>query len=614
MVQNALQNYKTIKSDPEVSASKSWSDVARNYKNNFIPDAQEELNNIIQAAQYAYNDPVGTAKAIGGHMYDMGVGLGSKTLDALPVGYNPTGDVKYHREEALDNVINDLKEKYGSVEGFKNYLSEHPAQATAELATIALGGTRLLKGGVDFLNSPDFVRLLEDESGAVTLPGAPRVPAPERKPGDVRVSTRLPSGPNAIENPYTHQLSTGLDETLRSPSFDKNKDLLAEYPGFAFLKGMGREDAAEAFVNRGRDNLVWLFKNSPEIMQERSPRWYEGANRIAESLAQRYGVPKQAVAGAMAALSPQLDWYTNASQAERIGDFIFGPKSSMRMTPEMASYAKTIDTLKTNPVNKEATKNIMGKRFSDLTNPTEQAIWLRLYDEMHNPTSFRSITPEGEYGDFIRNNNGDPRKMFWLNFGNIGKAIQSYQSGGDMDVISPLLGDMHKVRNFYNNIVDPYDRIFGDVTADTHQVAATHLRPLSGKSAAVSHNFGVGLAPKDQPFGYVAPSKSTIDGVKGLYGLYTEATRRAAADLGMLPRAAQSSTWEPIRELFTETWKGNKANVERVDNIWRDYDKGYLTLNEARNQIFDLAGGVGAPEWSKSGIKVYDPEKHSSYR
>ena len=40
----------------------------------------------------------------------------------------------------------------------------------------------------------------------------------------------------------------------------------------------------------------------------------------------------------------------------------------------------------------------------------------------------------------------------------------------------------------------------------------------------------------------------------------------------MLPRAAQSATWEPVRELFPADWKTAKERC-RVDDIWKAYDR-----------------------------------------
>lgn len=437
--------------------------------------------------------------------------------------------------------------------------------------------------------------------------------APAIQAGDTSVSTRFPTGKTAPENPLTHHLTIGLDEFKNSPAFEHNVSLLSSYPGYGRLAGMAPEEAAQAYINQSADNLVWLYNNSPEVIKQRSPLWYDGANRISNALAERYGIPRQSVSGAIANLSPQKDWFMNMSLAERVGDTLFGPAASKRMTPEMLALGKSLSAINNSKTNSLAFKKIQGKRLSELTDPIEQAMWIRLYDETNNPRSFRSITPEGDYGDFIVNQDGSLSSAAWGSFPMIAKAVKAYQSGGDMNIISPTLGDMHKVRSFYNNIEVPNDPIWGDVTADTHQVAAAQLRPLSQSSPEVSHNFGTGLEKDKQPLGYVGARSSSLDGVQGTYALTAEATRRAAKELGMIPRQAQSGTWEPVRELFTSGYKSSK-NTNAVDDVWKAYDRGDITINEAREHIYDLAGGIGRPEWAMPNLRVYDPTRYSTYR
>lgn len=436
--------------------------------------------------------------------------------------------------------------------------------------------------------------------------------APKIQSGDFRISTRFPTAKEAVEDPLTHHLSIGLNEYLNSPAFEHNTKLLKKYPGYKNLSKMDPEEAANAYIKQSADNLVWLYQNSPEVMQERSPLWYDGANRIANALAERYGVPRQSVSAAIAALSPQMDWYKNASLAERVGDIMFGPAANKRMSPEMVDYANSQKSL-LEPENAEIVKSILGKKLSKIDDPLEQAMWIRLYDEAHNPRAYRSITPEGDYGEFVLKKDGDPKKVAWSSFDNIAKAVKAYLSDGDINEISPLLGNMHKVRNFYNNIEVPNDPRFGDVTADTHQVAAAQLRPLSGTTPAVSHNLATGLDKDVQPPGYVAARSSSLDGVMGTYALNAEATRRAAEELGMLPRQAQSSTWEPVRELFTDVFKRSK-NASKVDDVWKAYDRGEISINKARKQIKDIAGGIGIPSWAERDLKVLDPKRASTYR
>jgi hypothetical protein len=432
------------------------------------------------------------------------------------------------------------------------------------------------------------------------------------KPGDMRVSTRFPTAVKATENPLTQQLTIGVNEMKATPGFEHNISLLPEYPGFGRLAGMEPEAAAKAYVDQAAGNMKYLYDKSPKVMRERSPHWYEGAHEVSDALAGRWGVPRQSSSAAIASLSPQMDWFKNASLAERVGDIMTSAQAGKKLTPEMAGFANKAEFLK-KPENRALYKGIVGKSLDQLDDPLDKALWIRLYDEAHNPRAYRTVTPEGNFGDFVTNKGGEQAKVGWGALGEIEKAVRSLQSGGDMNIISPVLGTKHKVRSFYNNIELPNDPRFGDVTADTHQVAAAQMRPLSGSSPAVSHNLATGLATAAQPEGYRGALNSAVSGVQGTYGLTADATRKMAGQVDLLPRAGQSATWEPVRELFPSTFKTAK-NAEAVDDIWRAYDRGEITLNAARKKVLDFAGGIGEPGWARPGLKTIAPAKGSTYR
>ena len=213
----------------------------------------------------------------------------------------------------------------------------------------------------------------------------------------------------------------------------------------------------------------------------------------------------------------------------------------------------------------------------------EKAIFIRFWDEVNNPESgHRVITPEGELIDFQRTVKGEKSGTAWNGFGDIRKAINIIENGS-RENIDTQLGMMHKVRSFYNNILSPMSDQ-GDVTIDTHAVAAGHLRPFSGNHQEVMENFKAG-------------GKSSITGAVGAYGLYAEAYRQAAAEAGVLPREMQSITWEAVRGLFTPAYKGQKKNQETIANIWKRYDAGDITIDQARQEIFDAAGGINRAAW-----------------
>jgi len=432
-------------------------------------------------------------------------------------------------------------------------------------------------------------------------------------PGDTRVSTRFPTGVGAIQDPLAQHLSIGLPEMQASPGFTTNMAAVRQYPGFGFLKDMNDADAARAYVQRMADNMRYLYEASPDVMKERSPIWYEGAHNIADAFAQRWGVPRPAASAGLASLSPQKEWFSNASLGERVGDIMTSAAAGKKMTSDMIEYAarraqetgSKASPFWTSPDTIADVRRIARKSLDQLDNPTDKALWIRLYDETYNPRGFRTISPEGGFGDFVLTGEGRPSKVAWGSLGEIGKAVQSLESGGNMNVISPILGLKHKVRNFYNNIENPWDPRFGDVTGDTHAVGAGQLRAVSQNTPAVEHNLATGS-------GF---SSSSLTGAQGTYGLLADATRQTAAQLGMLPRAAQSATWEPIRELFPREWK-TATNVQKVDDIWRSYDRGEISLDAARKAIFEASpgGGVGVPSWARPGAQFTPAARGSTYR
>jgi hypothetical protein len=422
-------------------------------------------------------------------------------------------------------------------------------------------------------------------------------------PGDTRVSTRFPDAVKATEDPLRQHLSIGTPEMKLDPeNFEYNTSILSNYPGFGKLKGMSADEAAQAYIDQAKGNLQYLYDRSPAEMRLRSPRWYEGANEITDALANRWGIPRQSASAAMASLSPQKDWFMNASLGERVGDIV---TANPKATPDMAAWAST--KLADDPESMEMIRAMAGKRL-DRVDPDAAALFVRAYDEAHNARNYRSILPEGYFGDYIQTQKGEPAKVAWGTYGDIDKARRAILSGGDMDVISPLLGGKHKVRSFYNNIELPFDARYGDITGDTHQVAAAQLRPLSGASEAVTQHLASG-----GPAGSTNARSSKVSGVQGTYGLVADATRQFAAENGLLPRAGQSATWEPIRELFPADWK-NAKNATAVDDIWRAHDRGDLTLDQARDAVFGFAGGIGTPEWARGGINARSPQLGSTYR
>lgn len=405
------------------------------------------------------------------------------------------------------------------------------------------------------------------------------------------VSTRLPTAKKATEDPLASRLVIDLQAAKADPkAFDTNMSLVQQYPNFT-SKARNPDGQAEDFITHVKDNLLYLYDQVPEQTRQRSKLWYDGARNIVDRWGNEYGAPDQALSGVLAVLSPQKDWFMNVSLGQRVLD-IATKQREFRWAPEMDATASRIFG---KPQYEPLLNAVRGKTYAELDGPVEKALWLRTYDEAFNPREHRIVMPEGDFGDIRLTQSGNPYKVGWGSLNEIGKAI-SILENPSVENISSMLGDAHKVRNFYNNIYAPGDPA-GHVTIDTHAVAAGLLRPLSGGSREVMHNFGGGLV------GERGSASSSITGSRGTYGLYAEAYRRAAAERGVLPREMQSITWEAVRGLFPDTFKTEK-NAQLIDGIWVKYRKGQLTLDEARDEVVKAAGGIDAPEWERAGLRA----------
>ena len=418
------------------------------------------------------------------------------------------------------------------------------------------------------------------------------------KIADILISPRNPQAVNRTEDPIKNYLSVGLAESKTNKAqFDHNIGILSDYPNLKVseITNKSTDEIAETYINHAKNNLLYLFDKVPPATRNRSKLWYVGANKIAQDFSKKYGVSLQSASGVLAALSPQKDWYMNVSLAERTLDIVTNKKDFVYDAKMRAMGLEKFGK----PQYKKLLDAIDGKKLSELETPEEKAIWVRIYDETFNDRSFKVITPEGNMGDFVLTDDGVNARAAWNSNVMIKNAIIALESNGDKAIISGALGDAHKVRSFYNNIVDPNSKN-GDVTIDTHAVAAATLRPVGGKHTIVNHNFGTAPSVKDQKADWKGATKnSRVNGIKGLYSIYAEAYRRAAAERGVLPREMQSITWEAVRGLFPSTFKQSPKKVEAIDSLWYKYRNNELSLDEVINGIERETGGIEKPTWEQ---------------
>jgi hypothetical protein len=409
-----------------------------------------------------------------------------------------------------------------------------------------------------------------------------------------RISTRLPTAVSSTEDPFTQMLEVNLDSAMLDPKmFGHNIERMTEYRNFQGLrKERNLRKRSEMMIEHMRSNLNYIFEQMPAKIRNEAQKWYDGANRLVNEAAQKYNISKESAAAVYASLSPQTEWFINVTRGDRMMDIYFNHAASP-FSPEMAANFNRIRSKVSGRPAKQAMLNIQGKRLVDLNSPLEKALWIRLFDESHNSKSYKIITPSGKRAGTMRNTDGSDAKMTWPSAATMMKALSVIEDPS-MRNISLQMGEAHKVRSFYNNMVNPYSTA-GDVTSDTHQIAANMMLPMGsstsagGYNAPVLHNFG------GTPVGIPGPSSSGITGIQGTYPIHREAVVRAASDQGILPRQMQSVTWEGIRSMFRNKSPQVKASAA---GIWDNYSRGLITQAEAQQAIYDLTGGMRTPTWA----------------
>lgn len=440
-----------------------------------------------------------------------------------------------------------------------------------------------------------------------SLTGLTQISRPTKKDDKLRVGTSK-KGTKANPKVTTNKDNISFDnippKILAAHMAKMNyshlpKDILAE-------KDPAKK--ARKLIDWMKTNLLALHDEFPAELRARATQWYDGANRIAKRLAKQWKLTPQQTAAIMACLSPQKDWFMNVTQAEQVIEIWLSDqdttvtqdmldtagediaqaavlKDSQKVPkPDTETKAQRDARLAENRSRLEALKQerrdlfklAKGKTLAELEKtPILQAWTIRLLAQYKFGRTYNALTPEGKtMGTFIRDN-GNPGTNTWGSTVEILKCI-SIIKDGSLENISEEVGDMHKVRSFYNNIIAP-NSAFGDTTMDTHAVAAAHLMPFGSSAREVEDNFG-------------AAGSSEVYGISGVYYLYLAAYQEAAAERGLLPRQMQSITWEAVRGLYGRDEKGTKL-LEQSRAIWQS-----LPDARARQQL--IARGIERPVWA----------------
>ena len=522
----------------------------------------------------------------------------AKTLDAYDVGgflpnlysqfgFKPVAKVKFNREFAPDGWPFD---KLGEPD---IVLMVKDPENTISPIKMDVGGFDKVRDKVpvkDGMEAWDYAAEFGEKAQAKSLDEGDLFTPSEEADLEFQISTRNPTAGNRTEDPVASNLVITLNDILEAPGVAESyAKAVNRYPGFKASRAKP-ETVIAKFVDMVESNLLHLYDSVEPEIRERSKLWYVGARKIALEYAEKYGFSPQAVAATMAATSPQTDWYKNVDRARRILETV---KDEQDTVYDEAMAKKTISTAsKTDkPSITAITKTMVGKAYKDL-NKREQAYFIRAFDELNRDRSYQIISPEGDFIGPALKDNGEIDKYSWLSYGQITKALSALADDSKAN-ISNVMGEAHKIRNFYNNILLPFmDK--DAVTIDTHAVAAGLLRPLASKDLEVANMLGAKPTGKQ----HVSIKNSSIAGISGLYGVYAEAYRRAAKARGVLPREMQSITWEAIRGLYPKEIKQPKFK-QQINDLFKQYENGKISIDELRAKIFDKAGGIDPPSWAE---------------
>jgi len=355
-------------------------------------------------------------------------------------------------------------------------------------------------------------------------------------------------------------------------------------------------DAVEVMTQ----NILAVYDTlTPEFVAA-SKEWYVGANRVANRMAEIYGVTVEEAAGVLAALSPQNDWFNNIAVAERTFE-VLENHSDTPFSEEIFRKAYEANTQRGKPSKwalllAETFEQYGGMTLNEMEAQgvpvTVQTNLLRAIDQAMYPGNVLMTTPDGDFIGF------DSTPIRWSSPVEIAKAMDMYRNPS-IENIREQLGGGNKVRNFYNNIVDP-NSTSPYVTADTHAASVALGIPMSANDAG---GFGV------------------FKGGRGIeYALIKEAYINAAEIAGILPREMQSITWEAQRTGINNknrTASEIKANVELLKRLLNDetltpYERtrriiaenpsenpGWATSRGIEAQLSDLLEGIEAQAESR---------------
>ena len=361
------------------------------------------------------------------------------------------------------------------------------------------------------------------------------------------------------------------------------------------------------------ENLLATFDSLTEEFKSKAKDWYIGANRTANFLAKKYNVSLEQSSAILAVFSPKKEWFNNIADAERFLDVMqndldttFTREMADRMIARLTKNKVTSlkDALK--PAKKKESEekdedsvsdgikkfalliDAIFKKYGEVslskmaesgTSEEAQAVLIRAFMSLNYPKStFGMFNPDGTFDQFSTSSFSEN------SYENMGKAMRVYFDGS-LQNIHQELGNANKIRNFYNNIIDPKNpRAY--VTADTHAISGAVGTSVSADEASGTGLFDEGLAP-------------IYAMVKEAYILVSEVT-----DGMYSPREIQSIVWEAARTGINNKDRTTETKKRILDAAMKkdkksQYERTTEIVNDNRSQD---------PTWGGGNIKIQVPD------
>lgn len=402
-----------------------------------------------------------------------------------------------------------------------------------------------------------------------------------------------PSMKNNVKLPYANKAIASRLAKLRNDfnALGSSKEDKAKKESIKKRMFSLADTAFQEFKDAIKKNLGSIFDAWDSQLINRSRHWYDGANRIAQNFASTYGLSLDAASGMIAVLSPQNEWFNNISAADRVMDIM---RNYLTMPVTAAMYDNAVHLSKGEPfevVVRAMKEQMTDKSLSDVLALSEHnsvyneiaANLLRIIDlSVHGP-EVTVVTPEG-VASGIKTDVGGLVRFAWGSSSEIFKAISIFKDPS-LENISKSIGKGSKVRNFYNNIVNP-NAEQGHVTVDTHAMAAAFMNVISSEEASAMNLFRSGGSP--------------------IYALIKEAYQELAQEKALRPREVQSITWEAIRLLIKESDKTD-TNRDEINKIWEQVQNKKLSHEQAINDILGRFE-FSRPQWDRPTVKRGNPE------